>query len=65
MTDNKNWLKWVDLTKDGDRIKIAFKKVETPFVAPEHAYTTPPGVRKDSVTSGPSAGEHRQAVTAK
>lgn len=65
MTDNKNWLKWVDLTKDGDRIKVALKKVDTPFVAPEHEYTTPPGVRKDSVTSGPSAVERSQAVTAK
>ncbi len=65
MTDNKNWLKWIDLTKDGDRIKIALKKVETPFLAPEHEYTTPPGVRSDTVTSGPSAKEQRGTVAAK
>jgi hypothetical protein len=64
-TDNKNWLKWIDLTKDRDRIKIAFKKVDTPFVAPVHDYTTPPGVRKDSPTDGFPAGERYQAVAAK
>jgi len=45
-TDNKNWLKWVTLTRQGNEISIVDISVPTPHKAPSAEITVPPGVRR-------------------
>jgi succinate dehydrogenase/fumarate reductase flavoprotein subunit len=45
-SDNKNWLKWVILTRQGEGIKIEEVPVPTPRKSPLTEITVPPGVRR-------------------
>ena len=45
-TDNKNWLKWVTLTRQGDEISFVDIPVPTPRKVPTAEITVPPGVRR-------------------
>jgi succinate dehydrogenase/fumarate reductase flavoprotein subunit len=51
MTDNVNWLKWLLLSRKGDKAgadDITFSTVDvpTPYMRPEADYSVPPGVRR-------------------
>jgi len=45
-SDNKNWLKWVTLTRNGEEIKIKEIPVPTPRKSPPAEIMLPPGVRR-------------------
>jgi succinate dehydrogenase/fumarate reductase flavoprotein subunit len=45
-SDNKNWLKWVILTRQGEEIKIEEIPIPTPRKSPPSEIMIPPGVRR-------------------
>ena len=45
-TDNKNWLKWVTLTRQEEQIRIDEIPVPTPKKSPPAEIMVPPGVRR-------------------
>jgi succinate dehydrogenase/fumarate reductase flavoprotein subunit len=45
-SDNKNWLKWITLVRDEERVRVEEIPVPTPRLSPQAEIMIPPGVRR-------------------